>query len=462
MSDCVPWHGGSWSLFGWEPLVQYDFDVIVVGGGFAGAVAARELTNRGLRTVVVEARDRLGGRTWTRPFRGHAVELGGTWVHWWQPHVFAELSRYGIGLTEMPAAVIEMWADDGGPHVAADDGSSFALDRAMAKFWSAANVDFGLNVHDPAWGAGFEDVPVSLILDECDLTAEERASLSGCLASLANGPNASSSLATTYRWWVLAGARVEGITETMAKYSISGGTVALHAAIVADGDPTVVLSSPVSRITYGGDSVEVEVEVEVAGRAGMAGTATRYTARAVISTVPFNVLPDVEFVPPLPDRLRASAGRGHTGRGLKVVMAVTGFPEATHCVADDTQPFTDMIPYKLDADADIYVAFGPRADAIDLSDRGSVEKALHAMAPSAVLVDYVVHDWTNDPHSRGTWTFHEIDQGPGVIAESQRPLENLILAGDATAGGWNGFIDGAIESGLRAARQAEAVLSRGR
>ena len=76
------------------------YDVVVVGGGFAGCTAARELQQAGYRTVLLEARDRLGGRTWTSTFAGKQVEMGGTWVHWHQPYVWAELRRYGLEVTE--------------------------------------------------------------------------------------------------------------------------------------------------------------------------------------------------------------------------------------------------------------------------------------------------------------------------------------------------------------------------
>ena len=62
-------------------------DVVVIGGGFAGVTAARDLQKRGFKVLVLEARDRLGGRTWSTDRNRFHVELGGTWIHWTQPFV---------------------------------------------------------------------------------------------------------------------------------------------------------------------------------------------------------------------------------------------------------------------------------------------------------------------------------------------------------------------------------------
>ena len=57
------------------------WDVVVVGGGLAGITAARDLRQRGVSTAVIEASDRLGGRTYTIEDEGRTVELGGTWIY---------------------------------------------------------------------------------------------------------------------------------------------------------------------------------------------------------------------------------------------------------------------------------------------------------------------------------------------------------------------------------------------
>src|SRR5436305_10638252 len=73
-------------------------DVIVVGGGFAGLRAARDVADAGAGVLLLEARDRVGGRTWTRPFAGDGppVEMGGSWFTAEHELVPAELRRYRL------------------------------------------------------------------------------------------------------------------------------------------------------------------------------------------------------------------------------------------------------------------------------------------------------------------------------------------------------------------------------
>ncbi|MFC7740008.1 flavin monoamine oxidase family protein [Nocardiopsis composta] len=89
--------------------MQEKTDVVIVGAGVAGLIAARELGRSGLRVTVLEARDRLGGRVWTDERLGRPLEIGGTWVHWVQPHVWAEITRYGLPVTRGPRAQEAYW-----------------------------------------------------------------------------------------------------------------------------------------------------------------------------------------------------------------------------------------------------------------------------------------------------------------------------------------------------------------
>ena len=71
-------------------------DVIVIGAGFAGCSAAREVRRAGLKPLVLEARDRIGGRTWTSDWDGQRFERGGNYFHWFQPHLWTEVTAAGV------------------------------------------------------------------------------------------------------------------------------------------------------------------------------------------------------------------------------------------------------------------------------------------------------------------------------------------------------------------------------
>lgn len=62
--------------------IKAEYEVIVIGAGFAGLVAARDLASQGVDVLLLEGRDRIGGRTWTANALGEEFEMGGTWVHW--------------------------------------------------------------------------------------------------------------------------------------------------------------------------------------------------------------------------------------------------------------------------------------------------------------------------------------------------------------------------------------------
>lgn len=75
---------------------QVDFDVVVIGAGYCGLTAARNATLEGLRVLLLEGRDRIGGRSWSSNIEGYPFEMGGTWVHWGQANTWREMLRYNM------------------------------------------------------------------------------------------------------------------------------------------------------------------------------------------------------------------------------------------------------------------------------------------------------------------------------------------------------------------------------
>lgn len=76
------------------PSAELKYDVIVIGAGYCGLTAARNAAIEGLTVLLLEGRDRIGGRSWSSNIGGYPFEMGGTWVHWGQANVWREIARY--------------------------------------------------------------------------------------------------------------------------------------------------------------------------------------------------------------------------------------------------------------------------------------------------------------------------------------------------------------------------------
>jgi monoamine oxidase len=91
------------------------FDAVVVGGGYAGLAAARKLTEEGCSTVLLEARDRVGGRTHTVEEAGAQVDLGGQWIGPGQDHIYALAADTGVATFPQWTAGEDVVLEDGRP-----------------------------------------------------------------------------------------------------------------------------------------------------------------------------------------------------------------------------------------------------------------------------------------------------------------------------------------------------------
>ncbi len=451
------------------------YDVIVIGGGFAGVTAARELQHVGLRTLILEARNRLGGRTFTTRIGEELFELGGTWIHSTQPHVFAEANRYGLELVDtaggMPSQVL--WWDGkrarqaGVREVlpvikealcASDDGAIDApfsvlqalalLTQQMREYHAGASAAFP-NPHDPfsvdTWQQA-DRLSVRDRLDELDLPDHSAGLLEGVLGASAHGAFHEASFAETLRWWALSGKDLEGYTDSTARYRLRDGTISLIEAMIEDGRPDVRLGTPVARVLQDESGVEVLTE-----------KGEQFTARAAIAALPMNVLSGIQFTPALHSAKLEASRQRHAGAGVKVYIRVRNELPPTAILAGESEPLSSIFPFAGDGHNNKLVAFGTDPAKIDVHSRTAVQDVLRRFLPDVEVTDTLAYDWNLDPYSLGTWCVLKKGQMKHLphLQESQG---NVYFAGGDIAQGWRGFIDGAIESGNRVAHQLIAQL----
>lgn len=434
-------------------MTTYDTDVIVIGGGFAGLTAARELVQNGTKVTVLEARDRLGGRTWTKPSAlGRELEIGGTWVHWIQPHVWAEITKYDLELVASPLAEHAYWLAEGKLHSGSPDELFGLLDAGMT---ATTETSFELfpNPHAPEPHRGevkdVDGISIRQKLDEIDLPPDQAELVDGMWALNFNGLPENSAWTQGLRWAALTGGSWQLLFEACAFYKLKSGTKSLLDAIAADASAAVIRTDAI--VTQVSQSKNVVTVTLASGET--------ITGRHVIVTLPLNVLNDITFDPPLDPVKGATSAEGQASTGAKFWAKIRGEHQPFVALASSKAPMTFAQVEYVENGSTLVVGFGPDATKLDVTNRDEVEAGLRQWIPDIEVLDIEGHDWVADPFSQQTWPMLRPGQLTGALAELQRPEGRVRLAGSDYADGWAGFIDGAIESGMRASRRVLAAIN---
>jgi len=427
------------------------YDVIVIGAGAAGLAASGELAQAGRRVLLLEARDRIGGRIWTRsePDVGAPIELGAEFIHGHAPLTRALLARAG-------AATI----DSGDTHCTLRAGEPVARSAYFPKVLQAVRANDVLAREDMTFDAYLRRHLARVLSPE-----ELRSARMLAEGFDAADPAHASARAIIAEW--------SGDTLGDAPQSRpQGGYQSLLRALGQPLHPPAVslrLQATVHGVRWSRGSVAV--------RARSLGTAfTARAARAII-TLPLGVLQlppsaagAVRFSPALSAKRAALQGLA-SGPVVKLLLrfaepfwesfAGGRYRDVSFFHAPDARipTFWTAVP----ARAPLLVAWagGPRARRLAAGARplGAALASLSELFGrrvdvAAQLQGHYCHDWQKDPRARGAYSYVTVGGGAARATLAQ-PLENtLFFAGEATdTQDEAGTVTGALQSGVRAARE---------
>jgi monoamine oxidase len=177
-------------------------------------------------------------------------------------------------------------------------------------------------------------------------------------------------------------------------------------------------------------------------------------ARVAVVAVPVNALAAIEFAPPLSEPKQAAIALGQASRGIKIFIHAGGEPVWHNSIRPD-HPFGYLDTEQIFEDGtQLLIGFGVDAARCDASDPEWVQRQLDEILPGYRVLAATAHDWLADRFSSGTWAIHRPGWYEHHHAAMQSSEGRIVLAGSDIANGWAGFIDGAIESGLRAGAAA--------
>lgn len=436
-------------------------DVIVIGAGAAGLAAAAALGRSGRSVLVLEARDRIGGRVWTRiePALAAPLELGAEFIHGESPETSELLRRAGAAAVDTSG---EPWSLIGGRLQRRTEG-------LLGKVRAALDDADVLSQPDQSLEAFLASDTGRALPEEARAMA--RAFVSGFDAA---DPHLVSLHSVAEEW------RSGGMLDSSQGRPLGGyrsALLALCAALSGTG-VRLQLQTIVTAVSWNDQSVRIE------GR--RLGQPFQVTARKAIVTVPLGVLKApadapgaIRFSPPL-DAKRAALAQLISGPVLKVALHFQRpfweerdggrYADASFLTAPGKvfPTFWTQLPARTPL-LNAWVGGPSAARLCDLTDEEIIRQAMDCVGTiftggdglSELQAAYV-HNWAQDPYARGAYSYVAV--GGGTARETlATPLGGtLFFAGEATdTSGEATTVTGALRSGTRAALEVSRHLEEG-
>lgn len=445
-------------------------DVVVVGAGFAGVAAARALHAHGAHVVVLEARDRIGGRTWTELHGDVAIDRGGAWL--------APGHTLALGLArELDVATYKTHV--AGRHLLVDGDRLRSYRGLIPKISPAALLAIASAQRridkmakavpvDAPWTAPRAREWDARTVADFVARSRIRSPIGSALFAMATGglfaaPSLDDVSLLNLAFLVAAHGSIESlfsISGGSQENMVTGGLGALVARAAATLDPPVVLNAPVVAITQSDTHVDVRTPER------------RIRARAVICTTPPALALDISFDPPLSEdrvALYRRAVAGHETKTLAIYDApfwrTGGLSGQSALPGGPAEVTIDASPADGSAGVLACFDFGPVAEKLDeLAEDDRRTRVLASLArrfgPAAAAPrEVVTTSWWHEPWSRGCSMAH---YGPGVLTAYghllRTPHGRVHFAGTETATRAHGAVEGALASGQRAAAEVRTRL----
>ena len=446
--------------------------VIIIGAGAAGLAAARDLSRAGYEVVVIEARDRIGGRvfTLTEPSPSVPIELGAEFMHGRSPALWQIAKAANLKIYEVNE---RHWYFDNGK-ISRSNEFWKHIERLMDRMKS-----------------GEADQSVSEFLKELP-NDDDTLRVKAMMSRYVEGFHAADIDRLGTRGLIAANEAAEAIDGDSA-FRFERGYDSVMQALRGEAESygaMFQLNTVVEEIRWGTNMATL-----VCQPAHGSNTATRieYSAAAIIIAVPLGILQanpnegGIRFIPDLPTARRVAVQQLVMGNVLKINLTFrerfweeaklwdekgepVSFHDAGffHCPDAPLPTWWTQLPLR--APLLVGWAGGPRADRIRTASddpQFMVDQAIASLARifnvstneiGSQLVEAYFHDWTNDPFTLGAYSYLQVN---GLAAQQtlSQPIDNkLFFAGEATSVGHIGTVHGAIQSGQRA---ADEILRQG-